>query len=108
MRALLQRRNDSRPRIAPGGGNVEARSKGVGLGTEFIVRLPVSLSVCASSDVTSASAATRGKNASFIEDNVDAADSLAVTFQMMGHDAHVAYDGASGLKDFEEAAAWSP
>jgi signal transduction histidine kinase len=84
------------------GGNVEAKSKGVGLGSEFIVRLPVLPTAPALSDQTSGTAATTGsKRILIIEDNVDAADSLALMFQMMGYDAHAAYDGASGLKDFE-------
>jgi signal transduction histidine kinase len=84
------------------GGNVEAKSKGVGLGSEFIVRLPALPTAPALSDQTSGTAATTAsKRILIIEDNVDAADSLALMFQMMGHDAHTAYDGASGLKDFE-------
>ncbi len=84
------------------GGNVEARSKGVGLGSEFIVRLPVLPTVPASSAQTSGAAVTTGsKRILIIEDNVDAADSMALILQMMGYDAYAAYDAASGLKDFE-------
>jgi len=87
-------------------GSIEARSEGAGLGSEFIVRLPIVATVPASNGETVAAAIPgQSKRILIIEDNVDAADTLAMMLQTMGHEAHAAYDGPSGLKDFAQ---WRP
>ena len=87
-------------------GSIEARSEGAGLGSEFIVRLPIVATVPASNaETVAASIPGQSKQILIIEDNVDAADTLAMMLQTMGHEAHAAYDGPSGLKDFVQ---WRP
>ena len=83
------------------GGRIEARSEGVGMGSEFTAHLPViadSLPEPASQrtrDEGHAGAATRRV---LIADDVrDSADSLAMVLRMMGHEAHTAYDGEEAM-----------
>lgn len=45
-----------------------------------------------------AAAPARSRRCLVIEDNVDAAESLAMLLQLSGHEAEVAFDGASGIE----------
>ncbi|MFO0877463.1 MAG: ATP-binding protein [Gemmataceae bacterium] len=83
------------------GGTVGARSNGHGTGSEFIVRLPVVLSL-----VDAQRAAGKGdekKTASgrrrilVVDDNRDSANSLAMLLRVMGNDAQTAHDGLEAL-----------
>src|SRR5262249_30782902 len=95
------------------GGTVEARSDGLGQGSEFIVRVP------ALSGEQSAGAAHRGdswpeaalpaRRLLIVDDNRDAADSLALLLELAGQEVRVAYDGPSALavaQDFLPAVAF--
>jgi CheY-like chemotaxis protein len=84
------------------GGKVEARSRGLGMGSEFIVRLPV---VEASPghephEPAEASTTTRGQRHRIlaVDDSRDAADSLAMMLQLMGHETCTAYDGEEAVQ----------
>ncbi|MEO8203798.1 MAG: PAS domain-containing protein [Betaproteobacteria bacterium] len=86
------------------GGNVEARSAGPGQGSEFIVRLP--LSVAAAPVIAAGEAASEKddgprRQVLIVDDNRDAADSLAAILDIMGHATEVAYDGRSALARVE-------
>ena len=67
------------------GGTVEAHSAGLGQGSEFIVRLPVLLSSTAASQQSPAreqrSRPRRARAMLVVDDNVDAADMLAMLLQ---------------------------
>jgi PAS domain S-box-containing protein len=81
------------------GGSVQARSDGAGQGSEFVVRLPLPTERLR---LTSAAEppipATVGRlRVLVVDDNHDAADSLALLLQLMGHDVRTVYDGASAL-----------
>jgi CheY-like chemotaxis protein len=84
------------------GGRVEARSGGRGEGSEFTVRLPLAPAL-AGSVVRDASAAAADASASprrkflVVDDNRDAADSLAMLLQLRGAEVQVAYDGPAAL-----------
>ena len=77
------------------GGTVEARSAGIGRGSEFVVRLPnlreapKALPVPAVSEPTSKTP----RRILVVDDNPDSAQTLATLLQMDGHEAHTAYDG---------------
>jgi PAS domain S-box-containing protein len=90
------------------GGEVEARSDGPGRGSEFIVRLPVTMEVDAQSgnpsDATS-DASLAGRRVLVVDDNCDSADSLGLLLKLSGADTHVVYDGAAAL---EALAAFEP
>ena len=82
------------------GGTVEARSGGLGHGSEFIVRLPVKTSLLADSVQAPVSALLErsGKRILVVDDNADNADSLGRLLERMGYEAATAYDGHSALE----------
>ncbi len=88
-------------------GRVEAHSEGQGLGSEFIVRLPLGASIAAAERTT----VTPSPNASsfcrvlVVDDNRDAANSLALMLTLMGKEARIAHDGQEAL---EVAAQFQP
>ncbi len=93
--------NLARTLVTMHGGSVEAHSMGLGHGSEFIVRLPLSVT----SDAESVAAPTSSTNELtipagrilIVDDNRDAADSLGILLKSLGADIHIAYDGASAL-----------
>jgi PAS domain S-box-containing protein len=89
------------------GGRVEARSEGVGRGAEFSVRLPALAPPGPAPAQETPAPATEPPRMRVlvVEDNRDAAASLCMLLEYMGHSARVAHDGASAL---EAAAADSP
>ena len=83
------------------GGSVEARSDGPGQGAEFVVRLPL---VTAQSQLDnplptpSGPQALAGVHVLVVDDNRDAADTLAMMLRLWGADVLTAYDGPSALE----------
>ncbi len=80
------------------GGAVEAHSDGVGKGAEFLVRLP--LAAAAAEDAAGGRAAAGGEARAIlvVEDNVDAAQTLADILELDGHRVTIAHDGRSGIE----------
>jgi len=90
------------------GGSVEARSAGLGHGSEFVVRLPEHAGATAQREPARGSAFSEEQRARRIliaDDNRDAADSLAVMLRAGGHEVRTAYDGREAL---EAAQAFGP
>jgi two-component system CheB/CheR fusion protein len=87
------------------GGRVEAHSAGTGRGSEFVVRLPLPVQAAnappASAVVNGARAAPR-RRVLVVDDNRDAAESLAALLRIQGHDVRVAGDGPKALASAEE------
>jgi signal transduction histidine kinase/CheY-like chemotaxis protein len=82
------------------GGTVEARSEGVGHGSEFLIRLPVvSGAELRHAVPLAASAGTDGRKMQVlvVDDNQDAADSLAALLEIDGFDVRTVYDGAAAI-----------
>jgi signal transduction histidine kinase len=80
------------------GGTVEARSKGFKHGSEFIVTLPIQdESAQAHAPLRRESGRETPRRIVVIDDNQDAAESLAMLLRLKGHDVQIAYDGPSGL-----------
>jgi len=80
------------------GGRIEAHSAGVGLGSEFVLRLP--LAEGDDADAPAASEPTPPATANrvlVVDDSRDVADSFVMLLQSLGVEARVAYDGASAL-----------
>ena len=82
------------------GGTVEAHSAGLGWGSEFVVRVPVS----AEAPETQSAGSLVDKPQSAIvrrilvvDDNYDAAESLALWLRLTGHEPHVAHDGLEAV-----------
>jgi signal transduction histidine kinase len=83
------------------GGRVAVRSEGMDAGSEFIVHLPLAEEVDAS-DVTITHAQLdvapgRSLRILVVDDNEDAADSLALLLSTYGHEVRTAYCGAEAL-----------
>jgi signal transduction histidine kinase len=80
------------------GGTVEAESAGVGKGSEFIVRLPrIAPPDTLPMPAARTSALVHPKRVLIIEDNLDAAESLARLVSLLGHTSYIAHDGATGF-----------
>ena len=87
------------------GGSIQVHSDGPGRGSEFVVRLPLSPGTAAAqSTETGADAGGGGhkRRVLVVDDNVDAATSLAMLLRVMGHDTRTAHDGLEGLAVAEE------
>jgi PAS domain S-box-containing protein len=92
------------------GGSVEAHSAGADRGSEFIVRLPAAVEVKDHSQDGPAgdggqAARASGRRILVVDDNKDAADTLAALLRVMGNDVHAAYDGLEAVR---AAAAFRP
>jgi len=88
------------------GGNIKARSSGLGHGTTIMVRLPIALGSPATTTVDERSSATAMPYRILVaDDNEDAAESLALLLETAGHSVRVAGDGEAALN---VAAAFRP
>lgn len=87
------------------GGTIEAASEGRGLGSRFVVRLPLMLSQrTPDARSTTLPMAEQTFRILVVDDLVDSADSLAEVLQSLGHEMHVAYSGEQALQRVD--AAW--
>jgi CheY-like chemotaxis protein len=92
------------------GGKIEARSAGLGKGSEFLVRLPALAEPAPESarelpEASSESSAKGPRRMLVVDDNVDSAESMALVLRLQGHEVRLAYDGQSAL---EEAQSFRP
>ena len=89
--------------VALHNGRVEARSAGVGRGSEFIVRLPVA-AVSADSlppakpTVDDTPRPLVSRRVLVVDDNHDSAESLALLLRLAGHLVETAHDGEAALE----------
>ncbi|CAN7520371.1 PAS domain S-box protein [Massilia sp. LjRoot122] len=81
------------------GGSVEARSEGLGQGSEFIVRLPLAEAPQALPQQPGgpAEAPLEGRRILVVDDNGDAAESLALLLESSGAEVRTAREGPAGL-----------
>ena len=82
------------------GGTVSAHSEGPGMGSEFIVRLPIAVAGPATASARPNSASlvkAAGRRILVVDDNRDAAFSLSMMLDLMGNETRVAYDGLEAL-----------
>ena len=82
------------------GGSVAVASPGAGLGSTFTVRLPLAsdLPQVPDPDTTQPGIAPGGSfRVLVVDDNIDAAETLAALLDMMGHATQVVHDGAQAL-----------
>jgi len=85
------------------GGTVEARSAGLGRGSEFIIRLPALVSaagVAAQSPAHEASLLA-SRRVLVVDDSEDGAESMAMILQFAGHETIKAYDGVAAIEAAE-------
>jgi PAS domain S-box-containing protein len=88
------------------GGSVEARSEGVGKGSEFVMRVPALAPTAprgeAAPALPSGSVMPSGaRRVLVVDDNEDGADSLAMFLQIGGHEVKTAYDGEEAIATAE-------
>ena len=85
--------------VALHGGTLEARSKGPGHGSEFILRLPVQrgAAAAAASAVEDEGAPGARRRVLVVDDNTDAANALRYLLENDGHEVKIADDGHAGL-----------
>ncbi len=80
------------------GGTIEARSAGLGHGSGFVVRLPLSPLYPVKSAVAADRAPPVARSRILIaDDNRDAAESLSMLLELNGHDVRVAHLGSAAL-----------
>jgi len=87
------------------GGTVSAHSDGPGTGSEFVVTLPCITPAPARAAATEEhppTAHTSGRHILVVDDNRDAADSLALLLGLEGHEVRVAYAGRAALQTANE------
>src|SRR4029077_7662459 len=85
------------------GGTVEARSEGIGHGSEFIVTLPVIVTPAASAIAPAAPGPVPTPLSILVaDDNQDAAESLALLLELSGHQVHAVFDGEAAIGAAEE------
>jgi PAS domain S-box-containing protein len=91
------------------GGALQACSEGRGHGSEFVVRLPPSARLpaddAAAADALAPRPSGAGRRVLVVDDNIDAAESLALLLGPEGHEVVVAHDGEQALKAM---AGWRP
>jgi CheY-like chemotaxis protein len=86
-------------------GTIEAHSAGSGSGSEFVVTLPLAATadavpVVPDSD-TDAAPPTIRRRVLVADDNVDAADTIAMFLEGIGCDVRTVYDGESAIREAE-------
>jgi PAS domain S-box-containing protein len=93
-------------------GTVEAHSAGLGRGSEFVVRLPLMLQAYReeieddNGEEQQEPLLSSGHRLLVVDDNRDAAESLAMLVRLQGHEVRVAHDGTAALemvKDYRPA-----
>ncbi|MEO5700339.1 MAG: ATP-binding protein [Casimicrobiaceae bacterium] len=84
------------------GGTIEARSGGSGQGSEFTLRLPVGSGVSHDVPLPTPAPASVARRILVVDDNRDAADSLAMILQTLGADVRVAHDGPAAIALFAD------
>jgi CheY-like chemotaxis protein len=83
-------------------GRIEARSAGLGRGSEFVVRLPVVPGVAMAEQLRVPASAVApslvSRRVLVVDDNADSAESLALLLRVEGHLVETAYDGRAAVE----------
>ena len=84
------------------GGTVDAKSEGVGKGSEFILRLPASTAAASEAPAIGPLASTPTDKVAvrrvlIVDDNLDAAATLDQLMRSLGHETRVAHNGSDAL-----------
>jgi len=87
------------------GGSIAATSAGLGQGARFDVRLPLDVEGLPAPQPVPARHEFPGARVLVVDDNVDAAQSLAMLLELMGYEAKAVYSGRAAL---EIAVAYDP
>ena len=95
----------SRGLIALHSGRLEARSAGLGHGSEFSIHLPTTVTgtLKAAAPPEPVAAGGRPRRILVADDNIDAGESLAMLLQLDGHEVELASNGTDALQIFERS-----
>jgi PAS domain S-box-containing protein len=80
------------------GGTVSVASAGIGKGSEFIVTLPLLSAITQAQDALHDARSVVSRKILVVDDNQDAAHSLAALLRMSGHEVSAAHDGLEALR----------
>jgi PAS domain S-box-containing protein len=85
------------------GGHIEAHSAGSGQGSEFVVRMPLAAAMPAreSGEQARPGGPAPALRVLVVDDNRDAAESLAMILELTGHEVALAHDGPAALEAAE-------
>lgn len=86
------------------GGRIEARSEGLGCGSEFIVTMPVKEDAAETKPVPDGAIPKPpvSRRVLIADDNRDAAESLGMLLEIEGHEVHVVHDGRAAVAALPE------
>jgi PAS domain S-box-containing protein len=85
------------------GGTIEARSEGVGYGSEFVLKLPVIATSAPAATVAIVPDVTVAPLRILVaDDNEDSAESLKLLLESAGHEVHAVFDGEAAIAAIEE------
>ena len=90
------------------GGTVEAKSEGLGRGSEFVVRIPIGEGDSVVGDQDGAvrpnaqTVGEKGRRILIVDDLAIQAKSLAILLQLRGHDVRIAHNGPDALEILQE------
>ncbi len=82
------------------GGQIDAHSAGAGQGSEFVIRIPLATLPTvapAPAEPTKLSITAHPRRILIVDDNIDAAESLAQLLRALGHEVQTGHDGQEGL-----------
>jgi PAS domain S-box-containing protein len=83
-------------------GTIEAKSEGIGRGSEFTIKLPLFTSANVTNVTRSTIAATKAYRILVVDDNEDAALVLGELLTANGHEVHIVHRGSQAIAAFEE------
>ena len=82
------------------GGSINAKSDGIGRGSEFILTLPITAADAASAGISASPApvmSSKSRRILVADDNHDAAKSLTLLLRQGGHEVYIAFDGTEAV-----------
>ena len=80
------------------GGTIHAESSGVGRGSEFILRLPLATGCCTEETETEPARLASTLRVLVVDDNIDAAQTMALALELFGCETQVAHTAAKALE----------
>ena len=83
------------------GGTIQAHSEGLGRGSEFVVRLPITMPARFAKTLTPEDRSVphlSSRRVLVVDDNRDAADSLGILLKILGADVQVVHSGEDALR----------
>src|SRR5215471_5169937 len=84
--------------VALHGGRVSAHSAGIGMGSQFVIRLPLASGMPPAARTLETPAAPVPRRVLLVEDSVDFREALAMLLESHGHEVEAVPDGQTGVE----------